>query len=267
MSDQTLNDKLAEIRQDWEMQSHTMTLADLQRESIAAATADLREQNEQLRRQLDAANDESMSCNNIMVQAEAERDKLRQELAESEASRERLRTTLQEIWDEDEMGCIVDDTTEECVKCGAERLLGTTLTMVYDVGCVQGWISKALAETESPSTALDRYVSEKLDAQRAELEACQKACAAMRQQLQAVLDEFPNRDDVPEMEREAYDQVKAALSTNAGSDFIPLADLREKLRGLEKVLEFYELEGDKKDVIAPALKALTILRSIKKGQL
>lgn len=66
------------------------------------------------------------------------------QMAELERENVVLRKCLQDVWDADEMGYLLDEHTEECVQCGEKRRIGSVRQVVHKEECVQGWIEKAL---------------------------------------------------------------------------------------------------------------------------
>lgn len=54
----------------------------------------------------------------------------------------RMREALKRLWDDDEMGWIIDGSTFECNNCGCKS--NTKETIKHDEGCVQGYIFDAI---------------------------------------------------------------------------------------------------------------------------
>ncbi len=72
------------------------------------------------------------------------KENIEQENDTLKAALEKCAKALQQLWEDDEMGYIVDETHSECVKCGAKGL--TALPIVHEDGCVQGYIRAALSD-------------------------------------------------------------------------------------------------------------------------
>jgi hypothetical protein len=106
------------------------------KEFVAKQLADVEELKEQLEHALNPLHSCSSDCKRPACVFRRERDSLKRE-------NERMREALQRLWEEDEMGWIVDDTHSECVKCGAKGL--TALPLIHNDGCVQGYIYAAIS--------------------------------------------------------------------------------------------------------------------------
>lgn len=107
-----------------------------ERQNYLPKLSALQKENEELKHQLKQEKKAYVDSIDILAGTVKQRDSLKSAL-------KMCAEALQRLWDEDEMGWIVDASSSECVKCGARGL--TALPLPHAEGCVQGYIYKALS--------------------------------------------------------------------------------------------------------------------------